>query len=96
MQPITAIVLLVTVALLSITVITILHPGDNTAVIVSIFGCITPTIPALLALFKGIDNNKAIEQLHLVVNSRLTQLLESTANEAKFKERDAQQQRLIE
>ena len=41
-------------------------------------GTIPPTILALAALRASRDNGRKVEQLHVAVNSRLTQLLEQT------------------
>lgn len=50
-------------------------PIDNTTIIVTMLGFLIPTITALLAA--------AVQQVHLAVNSRLTQLLELTADSAR-------------
>lgn len=36
---------------------------------------------------KGVDNNKAIVELHLLINSRMTQLIEAAQAEGQVKER---------
>jgi len=48
---------------------------DNTALIATVFGVLVPVIAALLAA--------AVQQVHLAVNSRLSQLLELTAKASK-------------
>jgi hypothetical protein len=50
-------------------------PADNTGIIVAILGFLVPTVTALLAA--------AVQQVHLAVNSRLTQLLQLTASSAR-------------
>ena len=69
--------------LCSITLLTIYHPGDNTQLIASIVGFGTLSMTSLIAILKSNANANAIQKLHLAVNGRLTQLLESmTANAA--------------
>jgi hypothetical protein len=46
-------------------------------------------IAALVAAFKGVANGKSINDLHLAVNSRLDQLLNTTAQNATLTERAA-------
>jgi len=48
---------------------------------------IAPTIVALLAALKSFRNGSDIKEVHLVVNSRLTELLAKTADNAKLTER---------
>jgi hypothetical protein len=50
-------------------------PADNTGIIVAILGFLVPTVTALLAA--------AVQQVHLAVNSRLTQHLTLTASSAR-------------
>lgn len=49
------------------------------AVIVSI----PPTIASVVAVIVAIVNSRKIEDLHILINSRLTQLLEQTAKASK-------------
>jgi len=59
-----------------VVVITVVRPDkDNTSLILSIVGVIVPVITALLAA--------TIQQVHLAVNSRLSQLLELTATASR-------------
>lgn len=59
-----------------VVVITVVRPEkDNTSLILSIVGVIVPVITALLAA--------TIQQVHLAVNSRLSQLLELTATASR-------------
>jgi protein-S-isoprenylcysteine O-methyltransferase Ste14 len=52
-----------------------------------ILGLIPTTVASLLALVKSFQNGEAIREVHLVVNSRLTELLAKTAETAKLTER---------
>ena len=71
-----AIVLLCIGQLSFVVGITIVRPAaDNTALIATSLGFIVPVVGALMA--------GAVQQVHLAVNSRLTQLLELTATSAK-------------
>ena len=57
----------------AIVAITIGRPeSDNTAVIVSIVGFLTPTLAAILAILK-------VQDVHVLINSRMTALLAITA-----------------
>jgi len=71
-----AILCICAMTVLSIVVITIARPEkDNTSTIALIIGVMVPILTALLSA--------AVQQVHTAVNSRLTQLLEITALEAK-------------
>ena len=48
-------------------------------VIIAAIAAIPPTLAALLALVKSIKVEKAVQEVHLSVNSRLDQLLKSTS-----------------
>jgi hypothetical protein len=48
---------------------------------------IAPTLVALVAALKSFRNGKDIQEVHLVVNSRLSELLVQTAENAKLTER---------
>lgn len=64
----------------SIVAISVLRPKeDNTILITQVLGFLAPTAAALLALVKSTQTGTAVRELHLAVNSRLTQLLEQTA-----------------
>jgi hypothetical protein len=52
-------------------------------VITSVIAAIPPTILALAALRASKDNGKKVQELHVLVNSRLTQLLELTAKSSR-------------
>ena len=39
---------------------------------------VAPTVPALLAFISSLLNRRKIQEVHLSVNSRLTELLEQT------------------
>jgi|GEM_PF-5029198 len=56
--------------------ITLIRPDkDNSALILTVTGIVVPVVTALLAM--------AVQEVHLAVNSRLSQLLELTAAAAK-------------
>jgi hypothetical protein len=54
-----------------------------------VLGLIAPTIVSLLALLKSMQNGGAIQDLHLIVNSRLTELLAKSELNATLVERAA-------
>ena len=59
-----------------VLLVTFVRPAaDNTSLILSVAGVVVPIITALLAA--------TIQQVHLAVNSRLSQLLELTARSSK-------------
>jgi len=69
-------VVLAVLTVAAVVGITMARPDkDNTSVIATIVGVVTPILVGLLAA--------AIQQVHLAVNSRLSQLLELTAAESK-------------
>lgn len=77
------------VGVAAIVTITLLRPHeDNTALIGSVLTFLGPTAAALLALIKSIQTGAAVQELHLAVNSRLTQLLEQTAKASKSEGRE--------
>lgn len=47
--------------------------------LISLLGFVPATIFSLLALMRAFKNAKAIEDVHITVNSRLSELLERTA-----------------
>lgn len=68
------------VSVLAIIAITLARPKqDNTALITSVIGMATPTVAALLALIKSGETARAVQEVHVSLNSRLTQLLAQTA-----------------
>ncbi len=52
-------------------------------VLVALISALPPTIVAAGAIVIGIMNKRGIEDLHVAVNSRLTELLELTAKSAR-------------
>jgi hypothetical protein len=63
-------------AVLAVTAISIARPDkDNTGTITMIVGIIVPSVTALIA--------KAVQEVHLAVNSRLTQLIQLTATASR-------------
>jgi cytochrome b subunit of formate dehydrogenase len=68
-----AIVVLSILGVSAVVIVLIVRPPpiDNTPIITVILGFLIPTVTALLA--------GAVQQVHIAVNSRLTQLLEITA-----------------
>jgi hypothetical protein len=82
-----SVIFLVFLGVSGIVAVSYLLPNkDNTQLIVTIASFVGPSIIAFVAAFKsteavtkGKENAASIQSLHLVVNSRLTQLLEQTA-----------------
>jgi hypothetical protein len=67
-----SIVVLCVLAAAFVVAITIIRPGmDNSTIIASVVGIVVPVNVALLAA--------TVQQVHIAVNSRLSQLLELTA-----------------
>lgn len=58
----------------SIMLITVLQPDNNTIALTSIVGFLTPTIGTILALM--------IKDIHKDINSRMTQLIKTTEKAA--------------
>lgn len=64
----------------AVVAVTMLRPGqDNAMLIAALLGFLGPTTMALLALLKVGETGRAVRELHVAVNSRLTALLEQTA-----------------
>lgn len=79
-----SILLIAAIGSAAIVAIVVLRPGeDNTALITSVVGFLAPTMAALLAFIKSVQTGAAVQELHLAVNSRLTELLEQTAKASK-------------
>lgn len=73
-----SIVILCALTVIGVVIVQITRPDkDNTAIIATIVGVTSPILIALLGA--------AIQQVHLAVNSRLSQLLELTAAASKAK-----------
>jgi hypothetical protein len=83
-----ALVILSLIGALSIVLVTLARPHeDNTAIYTQIVGMLVPTSAAILALIKVNQTSEAVQNVHISLNSRLTQLLEQTelASRAKGK-----------
>lgn len=80
---ITAAMLVLAIATV-MTIIVIRPAADNTILITAILGFFTTTTAAVLGLVKSNENSTNISDLHVVVNSRLTELLAQTAAAAKL------------
>jgi hypothetical protein len=75
---------------IAIIVISYLRPNvDNTLLIIIVLGFLTPTLASLIAVVKGFANANAIRDLHVIVNSRLTELLQQTSLAANLAGREA-------
>ncbi len=70
-----AIVVLTLTAAISVVVLVSVRPGDNSAVIASILGVITPTILTLLGFMQ--------RDTHMVVNSRMDDFKQEIRNAAE-------------
>jgi hypothetical protein len=49
------------------------------AVIIALIVAIPPTLLALAAMIASLRNGRAVEKVHIAINSRLTELLESSS-----------------
>lgn len=56
---------------------------DLTSIIIALIAALPPTLVALLAWHSSRQNARAIENVHVSVNSRMDQLLASSKGEAK-------------
>lgn len=66
-------------AIMAIALISVMRPTqDNVPVITQIIGFAGATIAASLAFVKGLSNGAATEQVHLTLNSRLSEWREQT------------------
>ena len=75
---------------IAIIVISYLRPNvDNTLLIIIVLGFLTPTLASLIAVVKGFANANAIQELHVIVNSRLTELLQQTSLAANLTGRES-------
>jgi hypothetical protein len=97
-----AVALIVVVAFMAVTVIVVFGPEDSTPLVVSVLGSAATVTTALLALLQARNaNQKAVEaktevqKIHVSINSRMDQLLESAKgraySEGRMEERDVQQ-----
>lgn len=60
----------------SILAIVVLRPeGDNTTIIIAIVGFLAPTVAAIVALM--------VKDVHVLINSRMTELLVATAQASR-------------
>jgi hypothetical protein len=71
-----AIVVLCSAGLLAAVLVALFRPGDSTELIVTILGFVAPTVAALLAILR-------VESVHVAVNSRLSELVETTGEAAR-------------
>lgn len=62
----------------------------TTEIWVAIFAAIPPTLVALAALVSSLKNATKIQDVHLSLNSRLTELIASSKSQGRQDERDAQ------
>ena len=56
---------------------------DINSIIIAIIAAIPPTLVGLLVFYSSRKNARAIEDVHISINSRMDQLLESSKGEAK-------------
>lgn len=56
---------------------------DKTLILVALVSAFPPTLVALLSLLNGRRNSKAIQEVHLSINSRMDQLLKSSKAQSK-------------
>ena len=57
---------------------------DWTPIIIAAIAAIPPTLVALLSLRKSKQVEAQVEQVHITVNSRLTELLKATGGEQRL------------
>lgn len=62
----------------------------TTEIWVSLFAAIPPTLLALAALVASLKNSAKIQDIHLSLNSRLSQLIATSKSQGRQDERDAQ------
>lgn len=62
----------------------------TTEIWVSLFAAIPPTIVALAALFASLRNAAKIQDVHISLNSRLSELIAASKTQGRQDERDAQ------
>lgn len=62
----------------------------TTEIWVSLFAAIPPTLLALAALVASLKNSTKIQDVHLSLNSRLTELIATSKSQGRQDERDAQ------
>lgn len=88
------VILLVTLVCSMIAVgVLVARPGDdNTAIILMIGGFGSSVIAAIAAFLKSEDNNRAIQEVHLSLNSRLTEWMTEMKNAAYIQARAAKAQ----
>lgn len=74
-----AIVSLVALGLGTVMGILYLRPeAENTPLIMTIMGLLAPTVVSTLALLKVQETNDKLQETHVMINSRMTELLEKT------------------
>ena len=79
-----SLVIIALVGALSIVAVTLARPHeDNTAIYTQIVGMIVPTTAAILALIRVGETNEAVQNVHISLNSRLSQLLEKTESSSR-------------
>lgn len=76
------VILLVTLvcSMIAVGVLVARPGGDNTAIILMIGGFGSSVIAAIAAFLKSEDNNRAIQEVHLSLNSRLTEWMTEMKN----------------
>jgi hypothetical protein len=83
-----AIVLLTALGVAAVVILQLRHPGsDIYQQSISIFGCIMPTIVALIAVIKGFDNGNDINGLKIQMNGHTEQMRKDVAQVATLTER---------
>lgn len=78
------------VGVLSVLAVMILRPNaDNTQLIVTIIGFLTPTIVSVIGAFKGIQNSHTLKDLTVKVNGNVERQVQQAATVATLTERAA-------
>jgi len=61
--------------------------SNVTTIIVAAIAALPPTLVAFLSLRAGNKNKQAIDQVHILINNRMTELLKTSIGEARLEGR---------
>ena len=64
-----------------------MQSSNITAIIIAVITATPPTIVALLSLKEVRKNKEAVKEIHVLINSRMNELLETATGEATLKGR---------
>jgi hypothetical protein len=78
-----AVISLVSLAVIAIVVVALFAPDDSRVEVIGlIMACVVPSLTALLALLKSASTERAVQDVHVAINSRMGQLLALAAKSA--------------